>query len=304
MGNLLSSNSFELVTCAVASAAMDLDVLISRSSLKYHRAFTHSILFAFILSTSLASLSLVFDQPFLKIFLLALLGSHLHLFLDLSTTWPIPLFFPASRQSTLELDTAVNPLLLLSSLLWLILIAISNQALFFPPVLSLIVISLLALYLLARYAIKRIAASRTGDLEGEIALLPTFSPFAWKVLQRWRNESNQSFTQKNSLIHILWPSYVEINTRTFPYSPEEIGRLKASPPLETERAAILFSTSIEQIAAFISKFRYANARASLENEIWRVIWSAEETGLGIEVLLRAKTGEVNGVKMRSAWERS
>lgn len=280
---------------------MDFDVFISRSSLKHHRGFSHSILFATILSFCMAVIAIVLNQDFLKTYFLAAIASHSHLLLDFSTTWLIPVFYPSKNKTSYELDTAVNPLLLISSIFWLIVIALSNRAMFSPPLISIAVFSLITLYLLLRYSMKQIASRKVRNLKGEIALLPTFSPFKWRVLKRL--SSDHSFTQKDGFIQPLPSRYVEQNTRTFPYSPAEIGRIKVTPPLNSEREAILFSASIEQIAVFISKFRYTDAVAKLEDEIWRVTWSAEEAGIKIEVLLRIKNGEVAGVKMISSWQR-
>lgn len=291
IGNLLASNSFELIACVFASAAMDLDIFISRASIKYHRDFSHSIFSALILSISLAALSLLFHQAFLRIFSLALLSSLSHILLDLSTTWGIPLFYPVKKQNSLELDTAVNPVLLLASLVLLVVMAISNS-----NSLSLLMILLLIFYLLMRAILKQIAA-RKLDKNGEIALLPTFSPFIWKVIQRWSGEHD--FTQKTGLIYLLQSRYEEINTRAFPYSPLETGKT-VEPPLESERAAILYSSSIEAVKSFTSKFKYTNAVAKLENGMWRVIWVSSEIGLQLELLL-SREGKI--VKASSNWQR-
>lgn len=281
---------------------MDFDVFISRSSLKHHRGFSHSILFATILSLCLAAIAPCLKQDFLKTFFLAALSSHSHLLLDFSTTWLIPVFFPLAGKSSFELDTAVNPLLICSSLFWLVLIALSNRALFSLPIISIIAILLLAFYLFFRYFMKQIAYRRVKGMDGKIALIPTFSPFKWRVLSRY--SSDHSFKQKIGLIELISARYVETNTLELPYSPEDIGKIKSSPPLNSERDAILFSASIEQILVFISKFRYTNAVAKLEDGIWKVFWSAEEAGIGIEAHLRAESGEVVKVKMISAWRRS
>ncbi len=291
IGNLLAASSFEFITCVIASFAMDLDIFIS-SSIKYHRDFSHSLLFALILSISLAAFSLIFNQVFFKVFFLTLLSSLTHVLLDLSTTWGVPLFYPAKLQSSLELDTAVNPILLIASLLLLGVIAISNSTL-----LSLSAILLLIFYLLLRATSKQVAAKMING-SGEVAMLPTFSPFLWKAIQRWSSE--HSFIQKTGFVHILQSRYEEINTCTFPYSLMEIGKIAVAPPLETERAAILYSNSIEPVKSFNSKFKYTNAKAALENEIWRVIWTSFEVGWRIEVLI-SKNGEIVGVE--SYWHR-
>jgi membrane-bound metal-dependent hydrolase YbcI (DUF457 family) len=295
IGNLLAINSFELIACIATSAALDLDILISRSSIKsikYHRDFSHSLLFTLILSISLAAFSALFNQAFLRVFFLALLSSLFHVFLDFSTTWGIPLLYPVKTYSSLKLDTAVNPILLMASFLMLIVIAISNSSL-----LSLIAILLLIFYLSMRAILKQIAA-RMLSAKGEIALLPTFSPFIWKALQSWRSEGG--FTLKTGFMYILQSRYEEINTRTFPYSPEEIGKAVPLPPLENERAAILFSSSIEPVKIFCSKFKYSSAKAVLEDEIWRVTWVPSEIDLRIEVLI-SKNGEI--AKVESNWHR-
>ncbi|MEM2934566.1 MAG: metal-dependent hydrolase [Halobacteria archaeon] len=291
IGNLLAMNSFELTSCIIASAAMDLDIFISRVSFKYHRDFSHSLLSAFILSISLAAFSLLFNQAFLKILSLALLSSLSHVLLDLSTTWGIPLLYPVKKQSSLELDIAVNPVLLLTSLLLLVVMAISNST-----SLPILAILLLIFYLLMRAILKQIAARKLDG--GEIALLPTYSPFIWKVLQRWSSE--HGYTQKTGLLYILQSRYEEINTRAFPYLPVEIGRIAIEPPLENERAAILYSSSMELVKSFTSKFKYKNARAKLENGMWRVIWTSSEIGLQIELLI-SREGEL--VKLSSNWQR-
>ncbi|MEM2925377.1 MAG: metal-dependent hydrolase [Methanocellales archaeon] len=291
IGNLLAFNIYELMVCIIASAAMDLDIFIPRF-FKYHRDFTHSFLFAFILSISLAGFSLIYHQAFLRIFSLALLCSSSHVLLDFSTTWGVPLLYPVKKQCSLELDTAVNPFLLIASLVLLVVMVISNSTL-----LSLSIFLLLMFYLSMR-AISRYIVARKLDKNGEFAFIPTYSPFTWKVLHGWSN--GQRYIQKTGFVCIFQSRYIELNTRAFPYSPFEIGRVAIAPPLESERSAILYSSSIEPVKSFTSKFKYTNAIAKLENGMWRVTWVSMEIGLQIELLI-SREGEL--VKISSSWQR-
>ncbi len=151
-----------------------------------HHGITHMIIFIVIVSGLVNILLTIFTgSADVKLFLLMCLTGMSHIFGDFITTWGVSPFYPLTKKYTkLNLDTAVNPYLILYFFVGvLFLTAVMSGRI---PLSDIRASALLGMTYVAYFvtrAIMKLYFTSIPENKGFTAL-PTFSPTRWKFVKK------------------------------------------------------------------------------------------------------------------------
>jgi membrane-bound metal-dependent hydrolase YbcI (DUF457 family) len=187
------------------SALPDFDVFLyplwSRLPITRHHGATHMIIFIVVVSAFIEIVFAIFAGGMdAKLFLLMCTTGISHVFGDFVTTWGVSPFYPlVKKYSKLNLDTAVNPYLILYFFIGVLFLAsvwfgyISLRQVQASALLGETYIA----YFSARIALKLYYQSRAEN-KGFTAL-PTFKPFRWRFVKKMETGDEIKVIIKNGL---------------------------------------------------------------------------------------------------------
>jgi membrane-bound metal-dependent hydrolase YbcI (DUF457 family) len=225
------------------AALPDFDVFLyplwNRLPITRHHGATHMIIFIVMASAFIdIALGTVGGGADLKLFILMCITGASHLFGDFITTWGVSPFYPLARRYTkLNLDTAVNPYLILYFFIGAIFLAsVWSERIQLPKVLASALLGATYIaYFVARAFLKHYFISRPEN-KG-FSALPTFSPFKWKFVKKTETADEIKVTVKDGpmqeylipkgqltdietcedLLNTYWHPKVQEYMRTFDY---------------------------------------------------------------------------------------
>lgn len=165
-----------------------------------HHGITHMIIFIVIISGLVNILLAVFaGSTDVRLFLLMCLTGVSHIFGDFITTWGVSPFYPLTKKYTkLNLDTAVNPYLILYFFAGvLFLTAVMSGRI---PLSDIQASALLGMTYVAYFAARSILKLYfTGRPENKgFTALPTFYPNRWTLVKRTETDDEINIIIKNN----------------------------------------------------------------------------------------------------------
>lgn len=204
-------NSYVLFGTLMAGLP-DFDVFLyplwKRFPITRHHGITHMVMFVLIASAVVSTVAAILnggaDE---KLFLLMCLTGMSHIFGDFITTWGVSPFYPlAKKYAKLNLDTAVNPYLVLFFFVEVLFLAEVMAGRI--PLSDIQASALLGIIYIAYFAVRallKLYYTSRPDNKGFTAL-PTISPNRWKFVKRIESEIDiKIFIKNNRLLEYVIP---------------------------------------------------------------------------------------------------
>ncbi|MEM2899851.1 MAG: ROK family protein, partial [Thermoplasmata archaeon] len=229
--------------------------------------FLYSVIASF-LYIEIGLLNGWYGFTYIDAFVFAFVPGLMHIILDFFTSWSLPILWPFSnKEYKFEIERAVNPITIMFSL--------PATIFMYKTWPSEIVIKLVVFLLLFYFAFRglgKLYLIRNNRKEGyKTDAASTNLPYVWYVVYDGSDENKICFSwyKRNLFLNEKY------EMRNFSLKKNK----KVELPIDTEEKALQYSLNLDEVERYLSKFRYPIGKASYENGIWKVCWSALEMSM-------------------------